>query len=78
MKEYVTVASFHIRGADRMTDVRRRDIAQWLRRQAKFLVEEGVKDKIAPRFTARYQLPPEVTAVEAFMTEEKEKANAVG
>lgn len=38
--------------ADDMTPKGRKDIAEWLRRQAKFLVKDG--DKLSKRFTARY------------------------
>jgi hypothetical protein len=45
-------ASIHIRDADKMTAKGRRDIAEWLRSHADFLLENG-KDYDA-RFRGRY------------------------
>ena len=41
-----------IKNADSMTKRGRKAIAEWLRRKAEFLEENG--DQFSPRFTARY------------------------
>jgi len=46
------LARLTIKGADRMSPARRRDIAAWLRECAKHLVANG--DNYSARFVARY------------------------
>lgn len=50
------IAQLEIRKADSMTEKGRRDIARWLRAQAKALVDEG--HEYDPKFKARYLVNP--------------------
>lgn len=47
-----SAAVLTIKDADQMTKRGRRDIADWLRKQADFLIEHG--DQFSGRFRARY------------------------
>lgn len=52
MTKTKSAAIVTIREAERMTPRGRRDIAEWLRRQARALIKDG--PLYARRFTARY------------------------
>lgn len=57
-----TLASLTIHEGASMSPERRRTIALWLRRQARFVEVHG--HAMAPRFRARFLLPEEVTREE--------------
>ena len=52
MTKEKSAAIITIKHADAMTKKGRRDVAEWLRMHANYLLEHG--KEYAPRFTARY------------------------